>query len=281
MDCSFTRSIGAPHDGARGGPCDDPASLVVLAVAAKVAQDVDEARCCGDLHQPDQGCRDRELAGLHHAIPGEEDRSHFRSRVGAEAIETTMTAVVDLFDTVGLIKGERLSTDGQLEPSPARYTGCTSAGAGCRSFRVDATGQPDLCRQLSSGATRLQLTCPLPEVVDKVRQATATQGSPQDPQVALLEIEDIPDGQASGPDRQQVATRLGRPADAVPAVRLPWCHLTPGPQGALLGSGPKVPSDREANVGDHIDTTDPTQTARVLGSLHQKTPDSNRELGLE
>ncbi len=278
--CSFTRSICAPHYGARGGPCDDPASLVVLEVAAKVDQYVDYARFCGDLHQPEKGCRYRELAGLHQAIPGEDDLSHFRYRVGAEAIETTMTSVVDLFYTFGLIKGERLSTDGQLEPSHARYKGCTYACEGCRSFRVDETGQQDLCRQLHSGAKRLQLTCPFPEVVDKVRQATAKQGSPKDPKVALLEIEDIPDGQASGPDRQQVATLLGLPADAVPAVRLKWCHLTQGPQGELLGSCPKVPSDLEAQVGSHIDTKDPTKTERVFGYLHQKTTDINRELGL-
>jgi hypothetical protein len=29
MDCSFTRSICAPHYGTRGGLCYDPASLVV------------------------------------------------------------------------------------------------------------------------------------------------------------------------------------------------------------------------------------------------------------
>lgn len=134
---------------------------------------------------------------------------------------------------------------------------------------------------MHSGAKRLQLTCPFPEVVDKVRQATAKQGSTKDPKVALLEIEAIPDGQALGPDRQQVATLLGLPADAVPAVRLKWCHLTQGPQGELLGSCPKVPSDLEAKVGYHIDTKDPTTTERVFGYLHQKTTDINRALGLE
>jgi hypothetical protein len=281
LDFSFTRSICAPHYGARGGPCYDPASLVVLEVAAKVDQYVDYARFCGDLHQPEKGCRYRELAGLHKAIPGEDDLSHFRYRVGAEAIETTMTSVVDLFYTFGLIKGERLSTDGQLEPSHARYKGCTYACEGCHAFRIDEVGRQALCDQLHSGAKRLQLTCPFPEVVDKVRQATTKQGRPKDPKVALLEIEESPGGQASGPDRQQVATLLGLPADAVPAVRLKWCHLTQGPQGELLGSCPKVPSDLEAKVGYHIDTKDPPKTERVFGYLHQKTTDLNRDLGLE
>jgi hypothetical protein len=50
LDLSFTRSICAPYYGARGGHCYDPASLVVLEVAASVDQYVDYARFCGDLH---------------------------------------------------------------------------------------------------------------------------------------------------------------------------------------------------------------------------------------
>src|SRR3989449_716987 len=160
LDFSFTRSICAPHYGTRGGPCYDPASLVVLEVSAKVDQYVDYARFCDDLHQPDKGRCYRELAGLHDAIPGEDDLWHFRSRVGAEAIEKTMAAVVELLRSFGLIKGELLSPDGQLEPSHSRYKGCTYACEGCRSFHVDEAGQQELCRQWHSGAKRLQLICP-------------------------------------------------------------------------------------------------------------------------
>ena len=65
IDLSFTRSICAPHYGAQGGPCYDPASLVVLEVAAKVAQYVDYTQFCRDLQQSDKGHRYRQLAGLH------------------------------------------------------------------------------------------------------------------------------------------------------------------------------------------------------------------------
>lgn len=281
IDFSFTRAICAPHYGTRGGHCYDPASLVVLEVAAKVDQYVDYARFCDDLRHPDKGRCYRELAGLHETIPGDDDLSHFRYRVGAEAIAATIAVLVDLFRTFGLITGALLSTDGQLEPSHARYKGCAYACEGCRSFQVDEAGQQDLCRQLQSGSKRLQLTCPFPEVVAKVRQATAKQGTPKDPKVALLGIEDIPDGQASGPDRSQIATLLGLPADAVPAVRLQWCHVHQGPQGELLGRCPKVPSDLEAKVGYHIDTKDPSKKELVFGYLHQKTTDINQALGLE
>ena len=67
IDFSFTRAICAPNYGTRGGPCYDPASLVVLEVAAKVDQYVDYARFCAHLHQVDKGRRYRELAGLHDA----------------------------------------------------------------------------------------------------------------------------------------------------------------------------------------------------------------------
>src|SRR5262249_23775386 len=143
------------------------------------------------------------------AIPGEDDFSHFRYRVGAEAIEATLAVLVDLFRTFGLIKGELLSTDGQLEPSHSRYKGGAYACQGCQQFPVHEASRQDLCRHLHSGAKRLQLTCPFPEVVAKVREATAKKGQPKDPKVALLEIKEVPQGQASRQDCQQVATLLG------------------------------------------------------------------------
>lgn len=281
IDFSFTRSIGAAHYGSRGSHCYDPASLVVLEVVAKVDQYVDYARFCDDLHQPAKGRRYRELAGLHDHVPGEDDLCHFRSRVGAEAIEQIMAAVVALFRSFGLIKGELLSTDGQLEPSFSRYKGCPYACEGCRSFRIAEAGQQELRHQFHSGAKRLQLTCPCPEVVDKVRQATAKKGTPKDPKVSLLAMEEVESPQASVQDRQPGATLLGLPEDEVPALRLTWCHLRQSPQGDLLGCCPKMPSDLEAKVGYHIDTQDPTKTERVFGYRHLKTTDIHRELGLE
>jgi hypothetical protein len=281
IDLSFTRALCAPHYGRRGGHCYDPASLVVLEMAAKVDQYVDYARFCADLHQVDKGRCYRELAGLHEAIPGEDDLCHFRYRVGAEAIEATMAVLVELFRTFGLITGELLSTDGQLEPTYARYKGCPYACEGCQQFPVDEAGQQELRDQLHSGAKRLQLTCPFPEVVDKVRATTAKQGHPRAPKVALLAIDNVPDGVASHADRQQIATLLSLPEDQVLPVRLTGCHVRQTPQGELVGSCPKVPADLEAKVGYHVDNQNPSKKEAVFGYVHLKTTDLNRELGLE
>jgi hypothetical protein len=117
LDCSFTRAVCAPHYGTRGGSCYDPASLVLLEVAAHVDQYVDYAHFCRALQQSDKGRRYRELAGLHGAIPGEDELCHFRYRVGDDVIHQTIAIVVELLSAFGLITGELLSTDGQLEPS--------------------------------------------------------------------------------------------------------------------------------------------------------------------
>jgi hypothetical protein len=74
---------------------------------------------------------------------------------------------------------------------------------------------------------------------------------------------------------------LGLPKDHVPPMRLKWCHLQRTPQGGLLASCPKVPSDLEAKVGYHVDTQDPSKKERVFGYCHLQTTDLNRELGLE
>ncbi len=279
LDLGFTRSLCATSYGARGAPCYDPASLVFLEVAAKVDQYTDDAQFCHDLHDRDKGRRYRLLAGLHGAVPGEDDLCHFRYRIGEAVIARITDVVADFLHRFGLIKGDLLSTDGQLEPSYSRYKGCTYACKDCRALPIAAAAQHALREQLQSGAKRLQLTCPFPDVVDKVRAATATTGTPRDPKMALLEVEVASD--TAGSDRQQVADLLGLPPEQVPPVRLNWCHRQRTPQGELLASCPKVPSDLDAKVGYHVDNKDPSKKQRVFGSCHIQTTDRNRALGLE
>jgi hypothetical protein len=281
LDFSFTRALCAPHYGARGGSCYDPASLVVLEVSAHVDHYVDYAHFCRDLHQSDKGRCYRQLAGLHDHIPGEDDLCHFRYRVGDEVIHQSLAEVVDLLRAFGLITGALVSTDGQLEASYSRYKGCPYARQGCHAFRIDETGKQALGEQLQSGAKRLQITRPFPDVVDKVREVTAKKGHPKDPTVSLIEVEDAANGSAANSDRQQLATLLALPQDEVPPVHLTWCHLSQGLQGELLGSCPKVPSDLEAKVGHHVDNKNPSHNESVFGYVHLKTTEINPELALE
>ena len=281
LDFSFTRALCAPHYGARGGNCYDPASLIVLEVATKVDQYVDYAQFCRDLHDRDKGRRYRQLAGLYDAVPGEDDLCNFRYRIGDTVIDQITAVAVDFLYRFGLIQGELLSTDGQLEPSYSRDKGCTYACEDCQAFALSDTDRQALGEQLQSGTKRLQLICPFPETVAKVREATAKKGTPQDPKVALLEIETVIEDKVSEPQRQHVAKLLGLRPDAVPPLRLKWCHLSPEPNGALVGNCPKRPSDLEAKIGVHVDTKDPSKKEEVFGSLHLKTTALNPELGLE
>jgi hypothetical protein len=281
LDFSFTRALCAPYYGTRGGRCYDPASLVMLEVAAKVDEYVDYAQFGKDLHQTEKGRRYRQLAGLHDQVPGEGDLCHFRYRVGDDVIDHITAVVVDFLSRFGLIKGELLSTDGQLEPSYSRYKGCTYACKDCEAFTLTEADRQALGEQLQGGAKRLQLTCPFPEVVEKVREATAKKGAPKDPIVTLLEIESVPEDKASTPQRQHVAKLLGLPQDEVPALHIKWCHLSQGANGELVGSCPKMPSDLEAKIGVHVDTKNPDKIEEVFGYLHLTTTDLNLELGLE
>jgi hypothetical protein len=278
---SFTRALCAPHSGARGGCCFDPASLIVLEVATKVDQYVDYAQFCRDLHDSDKGRRYRQLAGLHDQVPGEDDLSHFRYRIGDAVIDQIMAVTVDSLYHFGLIKGELLSTDGQLEPSYARYKGCPYACEDCQAFALSEVAQQALGEQLPSGAKRLQLTCPFPETVEKVREATAKKGTPKDPTVTLLEIETVPEEQASAAQRQHVATLLGLSQAEVPPLHITWCHLSQGPSATLVGSCPKRPSDLEAKIGVHVDTKHPAKKEEVFGYVHLTTTDLNPQLALE
>ena len=147
LDCSFARSLCAASYGSRGGSCYDPASLVVLAVAAKVDQYIDYAQCCRDVHDSDKGRRYRQLAGLHGPVPGEDDLSNFRSRMGDAVIDQIPAVAVDFLRRFGLIKGALLSTDGQLEPSYSHYKGCPYACQDCQAFALRAADRQALGEQ--------------------------------------------------------------------------------------------------------------------------------------
>ncbi len=69
LDFTFTRSLCAPYYGTRGASYDDPASLVVLEVAATVDQYVDYTHFCRDLHQRDTGRRSGSMARFQATMP--------------------------------------------------------------------------------------------------------------------------------------------------------------------------------------------------------------------
>jgi hypothetical protein len=281
LDFSFARDLCAGAYGARGGTCYDPASLLFLEVAAKVDGYPDYASFCRDLEQPDKGRCYRDLAGLDQAIAGQDSFSNFRKRVGHAVVNQTMDIMVQLFIDFGLIKGKIVSTDGQLEPTHWRFKGCAYACEGCKSIPIDETQRHDLAQHLQRGSLRLEMICPFPEVVDKVRKATAKTGAPQDPKVALLEVEALPPDQASSKSHRKLAKLFDAPTDQLPPMRLKWCHLSLSPSGELQVRCPKVPSDLEAGVGYHVDKQNPGQKERVFGYLHLKTTDLHPDFALE
>ena len=76
LDVSCTRTLFAPYYSKEGGHGYDPASAFFLELACRVDGYPDYARFCADLRQQEKGRRYRELAGLHAAIPGEDDLSY-------------------------------------------------------------------------------------------------------------------------------------------------------------------------------------------------------------
>ena len=147
LDFRFPRSLCAPCSGTRGGPCDDPASLLMREVAPKVEQYVDDAQCCRDLHDSDKGRRSRQLAGRHDAVPGEDDLCHFRDRMGDAVLDHLTAVAVDVLSHFGLITGELLRTDGQLAPSYSRDQGCPYACKDCQGFTRSEADRPALGEQ--------------------------------------------------------------------------------------------------------------------------------------
>jgi hypothetical protein len=281
FDFSFTRSIFASLYSKEGGHCFDPASLFCLELASKVDGYPDYASFCKDLRQEEKGRSYRLFAGIEDSIPGEDDLCHFRYRVGSVPIDSTMDVFVRFLMEFGLIRPELLSTDGQLEPSNSRYRGCAHFCSECEGFPLSEAHRKALSDQIRAGAKRLQITCPFPEAVEKVRKATEKKGKSIEPKVALLEIEHPAEGSPQTPAGQYLAKLLSLDPTQTPPFRIKWSHLKEGPAGELLGRCSKVPSDLEARVGYHMDTQDPQKKERVFGYLQQRTTTINVNLGLE
>ena len=281
FDLSFTRSLFARYYSKEGGHCFDPASLFFLELAVKLDGYSSYSSFCEDLRQQDNGRRYRELAGIKSSIPGEDDLHNFRDRVGSEPIDSTIAIFVGFLRQIDLINGEVLCTDGQLEPSNSRYRGCAHFCARCLHFPVGADQKKEMSQQILSGAKRIQITCPFPETVEKVRKATEKKGNALEPKVALLEVKLLPSDDLHRSDTLKVAKLLDMDEPELPALRIKWSRLAKDDQGNLFGRCAKVPSDLDARVGYHIDNKNPDKKERVFGYLQERTTTINVVLGLE
>ena len=281
FDLSFTRSIFAPHYSKEGGHCFDPASLFFLELAVKLDGYATYSSFCLDLRQQEKGARYRRMAGIETSIPGEDDLSYFRSRIGSEPIDSIVNVFVGFLREFGLIKDEALCSDGQLEPTNSRYRGCAYFCDQCPHLLLTENQRRQLVEQILSGAKRLQITCPFPETVEKVLKATKKKGSPVEPKVALLEIEYLPASSDRKTDTARVARLLGAMDGELPPLRIKWSRLSQDPQGHVLGCCAKAPTDLEAGVGYHIDNRNPPEKEMVFGYLQQRTTSVNVVLNLD
>jgi hypothetical protein len=113
---------------------------------------------------------------------GRDDLCNFRRRVDAQAIETALVVFVCLFRAFGLIQGELVSTDGQLEPSYALFKGCAHCCQDCRQFPMAESSPQKLCGQLQAEAKRLELLWPSPNWFKMPARRAPRRASPANPQ---------------------------------------------------------------------------------------------------
>ena len=239
----------------------------------------DYASFCADLRQQEKGRRYRELAGLHAAIPGEDDLSHFRRRVDAAAIEAALAVFVGLFRAFGLITANCSPPMASWSPpTPGSRAVPTSVRTASSSRWMRPAGKSS-ADQLQAGAKRLEIRCPFPEVVQKVLQTTTKKGKPREPTWRSWRSSICPPTAPRRPSTQQLSELLSLPPDQLPPLRIKWSHLTQGPQGELWGSCPKVPSDLEAKVGYHIDNRAPHRPNASLATCSKRPPISTSSWG--
>lgn len=281
FDFTFIRSLVASDYSKEGGHCFDPATLFFLILAGSLDGYGDDARFCRDLVQGKRGDSYRMLAGIDGSVPGGDDLCNFRKRVDVDTINSVMDMFVNFFMEFGLVTPELVTADGQLEPSNSRYKGCAHFCNECRSFSITDEHLRILKSQLLSEKKILEITCPYPKVVEKVKKATQKKGKLTEPKVKLLGVEYLAPEEHKKVDPDESVMILGFDRNEFPRVRVKWCHVTQGASGQLRGCCPKVPSDLEARVGYHVDNKNPSKKERVFGYLNQRVSVVNLPLRLE
>jgi hypothetical protein len=281
FDFSFIRSIVASDYSEEGGHCFDPATLFFLILACCLDGYGDYADFCRILLQDKKGESYRMIAGIEDSVLGDDDLCNFKKRVGADTINSVMDMFVDFFRDFGLITPELVTADGQLEPSNSRYKGCAHFCDECREISITDEHLQILKSQLLSGKKTLEITCPFPDVVEKVKKATKKNGKMTEPKVRLLGVEYLDPKEHKKIAPEESVMILGFDRHDFPRVQVKWCHVTQDSSGQLTGCCPKVPSDLEARVGYHVDNKNPPKKERVFGYLNQRISVINLPLNLE
>lgn len=293
FDFSFVRSVAAKEYSKEGGHCFDPASLFVLELCKVLDTFPNYAKFCEILHQPKDGESYRALAGLRKAIPDEVDLHNFRSHIGEKTIQELIRVFVQFFTKFGLIDGNILVTDGQLQPTFSRYKGCAFACSSCHRLPLPSLKEI-LLPQIQAGKKELKMLCPFEKVQQKVKELTEKKGKkPKEVSLTVLEIAYLSEDftvrprrdQPKSPfkdQRQELANLLGVCVDELPAVRIRRSRIKRNEKGEIEGIDcPKAPSDLEARVGYHIDNSSPDKVERVFGYNAIRTTNINCALKLE
>ena len=211
-------------------------------------------RFCADLRQQDKGRRYRELAGLHAAIPGEDDLSHFRRRVGRRGhrgrFGRLCRPLPGLWPDHGRTPRHGWPAGALLLP----LQGLCLLQSGLPAAPV-GRGQSARALPTTGKRTKRRIRCPFPEVVQKVRQATTKQGKPREPKWPSWRS--TMDPQTASRRRPSALELLSLPTDQLPPLRIQWSHLT---KARRESSGPAKVLHLEARVGYHIDNKNPDRT---------------------
>jgi hypothetical protein len=259
-------------------PPHDPASLFCLLLMACLDGIPTIHDLCLKLQQPSDGQLYRDRAGIAlDRIPCEATFTNFVHRIGEGHIREALHLFVSFFLQIGLVSSELLSTDGRLVETFSRFRGCNYACERCACLDGPKLAS-QILEQLNQRKANVEILCPFPEVVEKVREATKKKGKEKLPMSLVMQVSYL-DAVKLSEDTLRLARVLGVSSEALPNVRIRHSRLREE-KGQLCYKCHKMPADLEAKTGYHIDPKTGKAEA-VFGFNEVTTTAINTTLGLE
>jgi hypothetical protein len=299
IDFSFIRNIVANCYSSEGAKCYDPVSMFVLELI-KIWNRYDYySDFVKDLKDKDKGRQYRYLSGINNKhIPTEATFHNFKERLGEEKFSEIMSELVRIFNMVGVISGEIISTDGTLIEAFAKYRGCNYGEECCKCMDCKSNIKSEIKlliqkakEELDKGDIKysvvsLKYQCPRKDILEKIKKLLQKKKK-------IIREEDIATfniikfkvykekNKSFKKHKEYLETLLGTKIGKGSSIEMVSNRIYRSETGEMKFSCPKASKDLDARTGYRRDKENSNKIESIFGYKAVIITSLEAELGAE
>jgi hypothetical protein len=299
IDFSFVRNVVADCYSFEGANCYDPASLFVLELI-KIWNRYDYySEFVKDLKDNDKGRQYRYLSGVDiENVPTEATFHNFKERLGEEKFSEIMGELVRIFNIVGIISGEIISTDGTLIEAFARYRGCNYGEKCCKCMDCKANIESEIEFLIEKAKddlenndqkyslVNLKYQCPRKDILDKIKTLLKKKNKEiKQKDIATFNIIKFKVYKGKKKNlknhKKYFETLIGTKIDKEYSIEMISNRIYRNETGEMKFSCPRASKDLDARTGYRRDKENSNKTESIFGYKAVIITSLEMELGVE